>query len=134
MIFFDTNLLIYATIDQSRVKLEHSRQCIRDAIIQDAFMISPLVFSEYIFTLAKYKLLEANQKQIDFFSRYIHHTIDQTIVLSAQELCYQLNACRNINDAIHLKTAEAHCDTLVTFDKDFARFQPHSSVDIKILS
>jgi len=132
--FFDTNVLIYFTLDQDAEKLALARRYIFEAVEQETMMISPLVLSEYIFVLAKNKVDGRYADLIDFFSEYVtaQHTRETT--LEAYALCKQLNTCRNINDAIHLKTAETHCDTLVTFDKDFAEFQLHSSVDIKILS
>jgi len=132
--FFDTNVLIYFTLDQDAEKLVLARQYIFEAIEQETMMISPLVLSEYIFVLAKNKVDGHYADLIDFFSEYAtaQHTRETT--LEAYALCKQINACRTINDAIHLKTAETHCDTLVTFDRDFARFQPHSALSIKILS
>ena len=134
MTFFDTNILIYFTLDQDAEKLALARQYIFEAVEQEILMISPLVLSEYIFVLAKNKVDRRYADLIDFFSEYVttQHTRETT--LEAYALCKQIDTCRNINDAIHLKTAETHCDTLVTFDRDFARFQPHTALDIKILS
>ena len=134
MTFFDTNVLVYFTIVQDEQKFDLARQYIAEAIEQDHLMISPMVMSEYIFVLSRFKIEKQHRDKIDYFSQFLHASIDKTVTLQAWELCQQINFCRNINDAIHLKTAEAHCDKLVTFDRDFKRFIPHTSLEIEILN
>ena len=46
--FFDTNVLIYFTIDQDTQKFEKAQALILSAIEEDTFFISPMVLSEYI--------------------------------------------------------------------------------------
>ncbi len=133
MIFFDTNVLIYMSIDQSQRKQSVSQSLIRDAIDKEEFFISPLVFSEYVYTLSKLKILGEQASKVEMFSRFILFTIDKEILIEAYKLCECLNFCKNINDIIHLKIAEQHCSKLVTFDSDFKKLQKHTNINIEII-
>ncbi len=133
MIFFDTNILVYATIDQGLEKLALSEKYIENAIQNGTFFISPLVFSEYIFILSKLKLIEKHHDDVALFSKFIDGNIDTKITTQAYTLCKKLSFCKNINDAIHLKIAEEYCTKLVTFDSDFKKFEKSTVVEIEIL-
>jgi len=133
MTFFDTNVLVYAAIDQDKEKMKLSQQLIAQAIEGNTFFISALVLSEFIFILSKLKIIdEQDEKVILFrnFSKEGHHT---RTVIESYALCKKINFCKNINDAIHLKVAEQHCTKLVTFDSDFKKFQEHTNIHIEIL-
>jgi len=131
--FFDTNVLVYATIDQDPAKLTLSEKWIEAAITEGTFYLSPLVLNEYIFILSKLKILHHHEEDITLYAQYVQGILDRPLILSAYAMCQKINFCRNINDAIHLKTAEIHCDKLVTFDRDFKRFIPHTPLEIDIL-
>ena len=133
MIYFDTNILIYFTIDQGDEKLQKSRDVIFEAIENETFFITPLVLSEYIFVLSKLKILEQHQDKIELFSQYITVSIDKNIVMEAYELCKKIDFCKNINDAIHLTIAQKHCSKLITFDSDFKKLEKFSRVEIEVL-
>ena len=133
MIFFDTNVLIYATIDQNMEKFERATQQIDEAIQIDSFCISPLVLSEYIFILSKLKIIQEQHEKVMMFSKYVVSDIDNEIVIQAYELCSSLDFCKNINDVIHLKVAEQYCQKLVTFDNDFKKLQKHTDINIEII-
>ena len=133
MIYFDTNILIYFTIDQGDEKLQKSRDVIFEAIENETFFITPLVLSEYIFVLSKLKILEQHQDKIELFSQYISVSIDKNIVMEAYEICKKIDFCKNINDAIHLSIAQKHCSKLITFDSDFKKLEKFSSVEIEVL-
>ncbi len=134
MTYFDTNVLVYFTIDQDSDKLEKARCLIFDAIKNDSFFISPLVVSEYIFILSKLKILNFHDDKVELFLKHTKSSIDTDLVKSAYELCKNANFCKNINDVIHLKIAEEHCDRLVTFDSDFKKLKKHTKFDISILT
>ena len=134
MIFFDTNILIYFTINQDAKKQELSKKLIKDAIKQNNFFISPLVMSEYIYILAKFKMLDVSREKIEFFNKISQGEISSNDVNEAYKLCSQNNFCRNINDTIHLKIAEQHCTKLITFDKDFKKLQSLTDLQIEILN
>ncbi len=41
--------------------------------------------------------------------------------------------CKNVNDVIHLKTAEKYCEKIITFDSDFKKLQPLTNIKIEII-
>jgi len=133
MIYFDTNVLIYATIKQDAIKHEVSNQKIKNALSKNNFCISPLVFSEYIFTLSKLKIINDCQDKIAFYEQYIQFSMKKDFVLQAYKKCSKKNKCRNINDFIHLEIANRYCKTLVTFDNDFKNLEVFYDVEIEIL-
>ena len=133
MIYFDTNVLVYATIDQGSDKLARAEAWIEEAILKDIFCISPLVLSEYIFILSKLKIIDRHHDDIALYRTFVKGEIDQSVVLEAFKLCSTLSMCRNINDAMHVKMAEKYAKKLVTFDSDFKKLQKFTKVEIEIL-
>ena len=133
MIFFDTNVLVYYTINQDEEKQKKSQYFIEKALEKESFFISPLIMTEYIFVLSKLKILEENREKILFFSKFVHAKISTKIVMEAYTLCSELEACKNINDAIHLVIAQKYCTKLLTYDSDFKKLQKHTKIDIEIL-
>ncbi len=134
MTYFDTNVLIYFTIDQGDEKLQLAQTLIFDAIKNDTFFISPLVLSEYIFILTKLKILSYHDDKILLFLKHTKSNIDSHTLKNAYLLCKKTDFCKNINDAIHLIIAEKYCDKLVTFDKDFKKIQKHTDIKLDILT
>ena len=133
MIFFDTNILVYATINQGTDKLELSEKYIEDAMLNGTFFISPLVFSEYIFILSKLKIIDEHYEDVELFSKFIDGSLNREVSSNAYALCKNLDFCKNINDVIHLKIAEEYCQRLVTFDTDFNKLQKYTNIEIEIL-
>lgn len=134
VIYFDTNVLVYYSINQDDVKQKLSSKLIEDAIKIKNFYISPLVFSEYIYALAKLNMLDISQPRVNFFSNYVKEiSTYKTIVLEASSFCREISFCKNINDVIHLKVAEQYCQKLVTFDSDFKKLQKHTDIHIEII-
>lgn len=133
MIFFDTNVLVYFTINQDQKKFDIAQTIVLSAIEHNTFFISPLVLSEYIFVLSKYKLIEQHKNKVLLFSKYVNTCMDNTLVLQAYDTCQKIDFCRNINDIMHLKTAEAYCTKIVTFDSDFKKLQAYTDIEIDIL-
>ena len=131
--FFDTNVLVYYTINQDEVKFDIAQKLIYESIEQDKFFISPMVLSEYIFVLSKYRLTKVHYDKVILFSKFVNSFIDNTLVLEAYEVCGKMNFCKNINDVIHLKVAEKYCDRLVTFDSDFKKLEKYTTIQIEIL-
>lgn len=107
---------------------------IQAALSENKLMISPLVMVEYVFVLAKLKQIDHQGETLSFFHNFVKGSLDGDDVRGADELCAITNGYRNINDAIHLKFAERHCENIITFDKDFNRFSPYTSTAIEILS
>lgn len=133
MIFFDTNVLVYATINQGDEKLALAEKVIEDAIEHNRFVISPLVMSEYIFILSKLKIVDRHHEDIQLYTKYTQGTIDGDILSTAYNLCREIDFCKNVNDVIHLKIAEKYCTKLVTFDSDFKKLKKYTDVEIEIL-
>ena len=134
MTFFDTNVLVYFTINQDKQKLEKAQEMIFDAIKKDIFFISPMVLSEYMFVLGKYGVIKEHKNKVLLFSEYVEASIDKEVVLEAYDICEKIDFCKNINDIIHLKIAERHCNKLVTFDDDFRKLQKYTDIEIEILN
>jgi len=133
VIFFDTNVLVYFTINQDQEKWELAKNYIYKALEEEVFCISPMVLSEYIFILSKYKIQKQHQDKITFFARYIQGNIDVNTVVDAYSVCQKIDFCKNINDVIHLKISEQYCKKLVTFDSDFKKLQKFTEIEIEIL-
>jgi predicted nucleic acid-binding protein len=135
VIYLDTNILIYASVNQTIEKMEKSQNLILEAIAENNLIISPLVIQEYVFTLNKLKINSAliYNKSI-VFEKYCRHYIDSGIISDATSLASQIDFFGNINDIVHLKYAENYCSKLVTYDADFNKLKPYSKIGIEILS
>lgn len=64
---------------------------------------------------------------------FVSYNISNDIFEEAVQLSYNLNYFQKINDCIHIKFAEKHCNKLNTFDKDFEKFRSHTNLEIEIL-
>lgn len=134
MVYVDTNILVYITANQGEEKRETAVELVRKLIDNDELFLSPLTMQEFIFTLAKLNI-EWDQvtSDVDFYMDYIQQTIDKDILKDAYMLCKEMNFCKNINDAIHLKIAEKYCRKLITFDTDFKKVKDKTNIEIEIL-
>lgn len=133
MVYVDTNVLIYAAVEQDIAKKERSLALLESCIAENQLLISLLVLQEYVFTLAKLKV-DAGliERDVQFYSEFAR-PVSKRMFLDSSALCAKLDFCRNINDVIHLMFAQQHCDKLITFDTDFQKLQPHTSLEIEIL-
>jgi len=119
VIFFDTNVLVYSTINQDRAKQKISDSMIDKAIMESSLSLSPLVISEFVFVLSKLNIdKRIIEDAIKIFRPFVILPLEPIMVFEAYELCRELGHGRNINDAIHLKFAEKHCTKIVTFDSE----------------
>lgn len=133
MVYIDTNVLIYAAIEQDVVKKGRSIALLEEFVAQNHLLISLLVLQEYVFTLARLKVDAAViENDVRFYSEFAH-PVSKQIFLDSYALCAKIGFCRNINDVIHLIFAQQHCDKLITFDVDFQKLQPHTALEIEIL-
>lgn len=132
--FFDTNVLVYAAINQDSRKQARSERLIKEALQSNALVISPLVLSEMVFVLSKLGVLGDYKDSFRFFSRFSSSGVSQSDVEKATDLACELDAGKSINDLIHLVHAErCGCNELVTFDKGFSRFSDRAAIAIKVL-
>ena len=136
MVYLDTNILIYASIEQDAQKKEQSLDIIENLINAGDLVLSTLVLQEFVFTMAKLKIDSAIIRQdSDFYFDFVSVESDYADLRNAVEACCQSDNCKNINDILHLILAEkSKCKNLMTFDGDFKRFSNHGNVDIQILT
>ena len=135
MQYYDTNVLIYFMYQfQDDTKHKTSKDLISKAIVTNEFLISPLVIQEFIYSSSRIdKNKELINKGFSYFKSFISFGIDISLIIEAYELAAKLNYFQNINDCIHIKFAERHCNKLVTFDKDFEKFREHTNLELEIL-
>ena len=134
MIFFDTNILIYASINQDIKKLEISQRALSGALENESIVLSPLLIQEYVFALKKLRLEPSKIRvRADEFLRHCYYAIDCEIIKSSIEVASRIDYFQNINDIIHLKYAEKYASKLVTFDSDFEKLRQYSNIEIEIL-
>ncbi len=135
MIFFDTNVLVYAAITQDINKQKISDRLIEEAVRDGTMTLSPLVIGEFVFVLSKLKInRELIEAALALYRSFATESIDPLMVFEAAALCNDLNRGKSINDAVHLKFAEKYCRKIVTFDSDFKIFKKYSTCNIEILS
>ena len=136
MVYLDTNVLIYASVEQDKVKKEKSLSLIEKLVKRQKILLSTLVLQEFVFTMAKLKIDNAIIKEdSNFYFNFVSVEYDYLILQKAIESCCSTNYCKNINDVIHLHLAEkAKCKKLITYDSDFKKLESISAVDIEILS
>ncbi|OQW92800.1 MAG: hypothetical protein BWK78_00505 [Thiotrichaceae bacterium IS1] len=134
MTFFDTNVLVYFAINQDSKKQSIAQMLIQQAIEEQTLVVSPLVMIEFIFVLSKLNQLVEQEKTVSFFQQFVKGEIEKDLVLSAYQLCVEHGHGKNINDVIHLKFAEKHCEKMVTFDNDFKALAPFSTIKFEIQS
>jgi len=134
MLYIDTNVLIYSIVRQDVRKQEQSLGIIEDAVDKKQLALSPLVLSEFVFSCSKLSICEElTSHEFAFYSNFVEHPINMTLVIQAYQLSKLINYSKNINDVIHLKFAEKYCTKLITFDSDFKKFITHTSLEIEIL-
>jgi len=133
MVFVDTNVMIYASVDQNMDKKKQAIALLRKLIDNNELIISTLVLQEYAYTLAKLKVNSPTiLKDIQFYSQFAN-TVPKSIFISAAELCVQIDFFKNINDVVHLKYTEQNAGKLITFDTDFKKLRPYTKLPIEIL-
>lgn len=134
MVYVDTNILIYAGVEQDLNKKTIAMRLLENHAQNNTLQLSLLSLQEYSFTFAKLNIDNAiTHQDIHYYSNHVKHLITKEIFLSAIELCTKINYHKNINDVIHLKFAEQHCDKLITFDNDFKKLKPYTDMEIEIL-
>ncbi len=135
MVYLDTNILIYASVEQDAYKKETSLKILEDLIENNQLALSTLALQEFIFTMAK---LGIDNKIIkndsDFYFNFVNIEYDHTTLKKAMECCTSHNFCKNINDVVHLYLAEkSKYKKLLTFDSDFKKLAPLSDIRLEIL-
>jgi len=134
MVYLDTNVLIYATIEQDIEKKEKSLDVIEHLVKHQELILSPLVMQEFIFTLSK---LKVDRKIIEhdtaFYFNFVSENYTKKMLEEALTLCLEEKNCKNINDVLHMKLATQYATKLLTYDSDFKKLQKHTNIEIEIL-
>ena len=78
--FFDTNILVFTSVNQNADRQKVSDTLIQNAIKNRTLVVSPLIISEYIFVLPKLNSIDANIDNIKMFTSFMKGSIDSNIV------------------------------------------------------
>jgi len=134
MVYLDTNVLIYATIEQDTEKKEKSLDIIEYLVKGKELILSPLVMQEFIFTLSKLKVdREIIEYDTAFYFNFVSENYTKKMLEEALNLCLEEKNCKNINDILHMKLATQYATKLLTYDSDFKKLQKYTDIEIKIL-
>jgi len=136
MVYLDTNILIYAGVEQDIRKKEQSLDILEDLIDNNELVLSTLVLQEFVFTMAKLKIdSRIIRRDSNFYFHFVRVEHDYTDMQEAVDICCQSDNCKNINDILHLILAEkSKCRNLITFDSDFKKIADYRKTDIQILT
>ena len=134
MVYLDTNVLIYAALEQDRQKKEISIALIESLTDANALILSPLTLQEYIFTLGRLGISgEIIAHDVTFYQEHLGENYDAQMLVSALQQCVQSRTCKHINDLLHLQIANRYADKLVTFDRDFGKLREYARVEVEVL-
>ncbi|MBN2825032.1 MAG: PIN domain-containing protein [Campylobacterales bacterium] len=134
MVYLDTNVLIYASINQEATKHTDSINLIEKLVNEEKLILSPLVIQEFIFTLAKLKIDKNTiQEDVNFYMNFIASNYTKTMLQEAFAICIEDDKCTSINDILHLKIATQEATKLITYDRYFKNLQKYSSIEIVVL-
>jgi len=134
MVFFDTNVLIYAlckNIDD--IKQQNiSVKLFEESVLDKSLILSELILCEFAFTSKKLKEDESNIEQnLSFLSRFVVSNSYNTSKRIVEILEYT-KLYNSSFDIFHLVFCEYNNCKLITFDKGFKKLQNVSKIDIDI--
>ena len=134
MVYFDTNVLIYAfaqNIDDEKQK-DISVQMVGEAIENESLIVSELILCEFAFISNK---LKENKDEIDdnlqFLSEYLKPT-DVTVHQRMLEILKETSLYISSFDVYHLAFSEYYNAKLITFDKGFKKLKRLSKVEVVV--
>jgi predicted nucleic acid-binding protein len=132
MVYFDTNVLIYAfskNIDDPRQK-DISVKLVGEAIENESLILSELILCEFAFISNK---LKENKEEIDdnleFLSEYLKLT-DVSIHQRMLEILKETSLYISSFDVYHLAFSEYYNAKLITFDKGFKKLEKLSKIEL----
>ena len=130
MVFFDTNVLIYAlcqNLDDSQQQ-NISVELFEEAILNKSIILSELVLCEFAFTSKKLNedenIINQNLKYLSQFVKGSNQNISKRIV----DIILQTNLFKSSFDIFHLAFCEENDCKLITFDKGFKKLQTISKI------
>jgi predicted nucleic acid-binding protein len=134
MIYFDTDVLVNAAIEQNPTKYIQANQIIEQAILSSKFQISWLSIQELGFVLAKLKEpKEVINVSLNQLISSLPVNYNKATFIRAIELANEIGFS-DFNDCLHIAIAEEHCTELYTYNsRDFGRIQPLTTLTIHIL-
>ena len=134
MVFFDTNVLIYAfcknidNVEQQNISVS----LFEEAIIKENLILSEVSLCEFAFISNKLKedtnVINQNLKFLSSFVRK-QSNLSKRII----EIISKTNLYKSSFDIYHLAFCEDNDCKLVTFDKGFKKFEAISKIKIDIL-
>jgi predicted nucleic acid-binding protein len=134
MIYFDTDVLVNAAIEQDSVKYIEANKIIEQIILSGKFQISWLSIQELGFVLAKLKEpKEVINVSLNQLISSLPVNYNNATFIRAIELANQIGFS-DFNDCLHTAIAEEYCTELYTYNsRDFGRIQLLTSLKIHIL-
>ena len=133
MVFFDTNVLIYALCqnlddtEQQNISVE----LFEEAILNKSIILSELVLCEFAFISKK---LNEDENIINQNLKYLSQFVknNQNISNRIVDIILQTNLYQSSFDIFHLAFCEKNNCKLITFDKGFKKLQTISKIEIDI--
>ena len=134
MVFFDTNLLIYAfcknvdDINQQNISVK----LFEKAIIENNLLLSEISLCEFAFISNK---LQENEETINQNLKFLASFVRENSDLSQRiiEIISKTHLYKSSFDIYHLAFCENNNCKLITFDKGFKKFETISKIKIDIL-
>ena len=134
MVFFDTNILIYAlcqNIDNTKQQ-NVSVKLFEEAILNESIILSELVLCEFAFTSKKLNeeeyVINQNLKYLSQFVKSNNQNISKRII----DIISRTNLFKSSFDIFHLAFCEKNNCKLITFDQGFKKLQSISKIEIDI--
>lgn len=134
MVYFDTNVLLYAfakNIDDEKQR-EISTELVEKAIDNNTLIVSEVILCEFAFVSNK---LNEDKNDIDnnleFLLTFLYpsnFSINQRMIEILKETSLYISS----SDVYHLAFAEYHNTKLFTFDKGFKKLQNISKIELVI--
>ena len=134
MVYFDTNVLIYAfakNIDDNK-QGEISTLLVEEALNTETLIVSEITLCEFAFVSAK---MNENKNDIDDNLEFLSLFLQPSNIIVNQrvlEILKNKSLYTSSFDIFHLAFAEYHNVKLVTFDKGFNKLHAISKVEIDI--
>ncbi|KIM13032.1 MAG: hypothetical protein KU38_02535 [Sulfurovum sp. FS08-3] len=134
MVFFDTNVLIYAFCKNTDNKEQQdiSVKLFDEAIENQNLIVSELILCEFAFISNK---LRENKNNIDDNLKFLSTFLKQSnhhINLRMTEILKETSLYMSSFDVNHLAFCEYYNSKLFTFDKDFKKLQHLSKIKLVI--
>lgn len=133
MIYFDTDILIHAIIEQDELKHIQSKRVFYECLDFKTISISLLSVQEVAFVLGKLKTpVSVIRDKVNDFLALKPHNLASYHYQRAVELAYTIDF-QNFNDCLHTAIAESYCTELYTFNKtDFEKIKPLTSLKVTV--